>query len=175
VPASEQLGRKLKVLFVGGDFKRKGGNLLVSWQREHLSSYIDLTIVTDQASHDYSVPATTWIGNVDNARVTDEIIPDHDLLCHPTQKDCSAIVVSEAAAAGVPAIASRVGGIGDLVVDGVTGFMRNPDDHSGFIATIIDLCKDHARVEQMSAASRKHAIEHLAPEKFYSSIVSHFR
>jgi glycosyltransferase involved in cell wall biosynthesis len=174
-PTEEQPGRKLKVLFVGGDFKRKGGDLLVSWQREYLSGYIDMTIVTDSNCHDHSVPATTWIGNVDNARVTEEIMPCHDLLCHPTQKDCSAIVVSEAAAVGVPTIASRVGGISDLVVEGVTGFMRNKDDHSGFVTTIIDLCKNRDRLEKMSAASRENAIKNLDPGHFYDNIVGHLR
>jgi len=49
------------------------------------------------------------------------------LVC-PSRKEAFGIVNLEAFAAGIPVIASRVGGIPDIVEDGVNGFLVEPDD-----------------------------------------------
>lgn len=163
---------KVRVLFVGGDFIRKGGDLLISWQRSRLHRHVDLTIVTDQKYHDCTIPSTSWIGSISNGEVTKKLMPAHDLLCHPTQKDCSAIVVVEAAAVGMPAVASNVGGISDLIENGVTGILQNKDDHRGFQDSILGLCHDRERLTNLSEAAWQFAKKNLSPHDFYGKITS---
>lgn len=53
-----------------------------------------------------------------------------DVLCLPSYREGFGSVVIEAAAVGIPAIASRIYGISDAVVDGETGLLHEPHDGS---------------------------------------------
>ncbi|WP_265644589.1 glycosyltransferase [Verminephrobacter aporrectodeae] len=110
-PMSRQPSQRLQVAFIGGDFVRKGGDRLLSWQQEHLHSFVDLHIVTDDRFRDERIPNTLWYGSLSNSDVIGNLLPRMDVLCHPTTRDCSAIVVAEAAIVGVPSITTTVGGI----------------------------------------------------------------
>jgi glycosyltransferase involved in cell wall biosynthesis len=67
------------------------------------------------------------------------------------------IVALEAAAAGRPAIASDIGGLGDIVVDGETGFLVAPGDRQGLRAALRRLCAEEELRERMGAAARERA------------------
>lgn len=64
-------------------------------------------------------------------------------------------VVLEAAAAGRPVIASRVGGTSEVVEDGVTGFLVAPEDVDGFVAALRRMGTDPALRRRMGAAGRE--------------------
>jgi glycosyltransferase involved in cell wall biosynthesis len=53
-----------------------------------------------------------------------------DVLCLPSYREGFGSVVIEAAAVGIPAIASRIYGISDAVVEGETGLLHEPHDVS---------------------------------------------
>jgi glycosyltransferase involved in cell wall biosynthesis len=78
------------------------------------------------------------------------------------------IVALEAAAAGKPAVVSDIGGLGDIVVDGETGFLVRPGDRDGLRAALRGLCGDPALRERMGAAARERAkvfsAEAIVPE-----------
>jgi glycosyltransferase involved in cell wall biosynthesis len=65
----------------------------------------------------------------------------------------------EAMAAGIPAVAMNVGGVGEAVVDGSTGLLVPSGDLDGFVAAVGTLASDAARRQRMSAAAveRAHA------------------
>jgi len=65
----------------------------------------------------------------------------------------------EAMACGTPVICSRVGGLGELVVDGVTGFLVPPNDPVALRARILELTGDPARAAAMGAAARARILE----------------
>ncbi len=65
-------------------------------------------------------------------------------------------VVVEAMSAGLPVIASRVGGILELVTDGVEGFLVDKNDISGFIDKLL-LLQDKSLLSKMSTAAIKKA------------------
>jgi len=65
-----------------------------------------------------------------------------DLFVLPSASEASPNVVLEAMAASLPVVASRVGGIPELVVDGVTGHLVPPADPDALGAALLDLL-DH--------------------------------
>ena len=68
---------------------------------------------------------------------------DADVLLFPSRIDQFGIVVLEAAAAALPIIASpRAGATTELVKDGVSGFVVDPDDIDGIAARLVQLARD---------------------------------
>ena len=67
------------------------------------------------------------------------------------------IVALEAAAVGKPVVASNIGGLRDIVVDGETGFLVPPDDRDGLAAAMHRLIDDAGLRERLGAAARERA------------------
>lgn len=60
----------------------------------------------------------------------------------------------DAMAAGKPVVATRAGGIPEVVIDGETGFLVPPRDHDAMAGTIVKLLKDDALRHRMGKAGR---------------------
>lgn len=68
------------------------------------------------------------------------------------------VSLMEAAACAVPVVATRVGGVPELVEDGVTGFVVDPDDVNGMVRSLESLLANAERWTFMSQASRQRAV-----------------
>jgi glycosyltransferase involved in cell wall biosynthesis len=86
-----------------------------------------------------------------------ELLPQMDILCHPTQSDMSAYVIVEAAFAGLPVVASRIGGIPEMIVEGQTGWCIDPSDEDGFVSRLRDLASDRALMSETGERAGRHA------------------
>ena len=76
-----------------------------------------------------------------------------DMLALPTHEDNCPMVVLEAQAAGVPVIASNVGGVPDLVEDEVTGLLVNPENPETFCTAVEKLIINNAPFKEKLALS----------------------
>jgi glycosyltransferase involved in cell wall biosynthesis len=105
------------VLFVGNDFERKGGPELLAVFERNLLPHCRLTIVSNSpALRTARVPSNVdIIAGVHDPLQLAQVYRASDLLVLPTKHDCYSHVICEAAAHGVPALATRVGGIGELL------------------------------------------------------------
>jgi glycosyltransferase involved in cell wall biosynthesis len=148
---------RLKVLFIGDDFIRKGGERLLRWQLNGMHQYCELHLITDIVNRVSEIPNTTWYGRVPNDRILKSILPQMDVLCHPTLMDMSALVVVEAACVGVPSIASNIGGIADLIEHGRTGFLIELQNEDGFVRTLKELHEDRELLYRVSVAAHENA------------------
>ena len=74
------------------------------------------------------------------------------------------LVVLEAMVAGRPVIASRIGGLADLVVDGMTGLLVPPGDALALRDAIQRLLDNRSLAEAMGALGRKQAEAYRASE-----------
>ncbi|QIK38748.1 glycosyltransferase [Caldichromatium japonicum] len=74
-----------------------------------------------------------------------ELLPAFDLLVHPALKEGLGIALLEAAAAGLPIVATRVGGIPEAVRHGVNGLLVPPEDPQALAAAIAELLQDRER------------------------------
>lgn len=71
------------------------------------------------------------------------------------------IVLVEAALAGLPAVATRVGGIPEAVADGRGGILCAPGDRGGLTAAVTGLLRDEAHRRQLAEGARTRALEEL--------------
>lgn len=75
----------------------------------------------------------------------------------------------EAAACGVPAIASRIGAIAELVADGETGLLFDPDNFDELIEKVRWAGSHSAEMDQMGRAARQRYLQQFTPEKSYDA------
>jgi glycosyltransferase involved in cell wall biosynthesis len=91
-----------------------------------------------------------------------------DVFVLPTRGDNLPVSILEAMARGLPVISTRVGGIPELVEDGATGYLVEPDDVQGLGEAIGKLAADPARREAFGRAGA----EKLAREFSATSVAN---
>jgi glycosyltransferase involved in cell wall biosynthesis len=108
-----------------------------------------------------------------------ELLPGLDLLVHPAQREGMGSVVLEALACGVPVIASRVGGIVDVIEDGVHGVLVSPEEPRLLGRAISAMIADAGTRRSLAQAGRQRVREHFSVESMtteykalYASVLS---
>lgn len=145
------------ILFVGNDFHRKGGQRLVEWVNGPLAGRCHLHIVSGDPSARIGGPHVTCHGRLPHDALIGALMPKMDIACLPTQLDMAPNVLVEAAAAGLPAVTSRLGGIADIVLHGQTGFLAERHDDPAFIAALDELITSPQLRARMGRAAQAHA------------------
>jgi N-acetyl-alpha-D-glucosaminyl L-malate synthase BshA len=95
-----------------------------------------------------------------------ELLPLADLMVMPSELESFGLAALEAMACKVPSIATRVGGVPELIDDGVTGLLYPVGNVEEMAAGAVSLLKDRSRLEAMRDAGRK-----TAQNQFCSSLV----
>jgi glycosyltransferase involved in cell wall biosynthesis len=116
----------VRVLFVGGDFPRKGGlELLKAWRSSNLGSRAALDIVSDWPLEPEDLPpGVTLIRGVSPYTAPwRELWRQADFFVMPTRQEAFGMVYQEAAAAGLPVVATNLNAIPEIVEDRVTGIL----------------------------------------------------
>ncbi len=72
----------------------------------------------------------------------EDILARIDVLLLTSRTESFGLAVLEAAACGVPAVAPRVGGLPEVIVDGVTGLLYEPGDEDAAVADVAGLLSD---------------------------------
>lgn len=102
-----------------------------------------------------------FLGKQDNVN---ELLPLADLMIMPSEMESFGLAALEAMACGVPSIATQVGGVSELIEDGVNGLLFPLGDTEAMAAAAIALLGDEARLAFMAATARK-----TASDRFCSS------
>jgi N-acetyl-alpha-D-glucosaminyl L-malate synthase BshA len=95
-----------------------------------------------------------------------ELLPLADLLLMPSELESFGLAALEAMACKVPSIATCVGGVPELIDDGVTGLLYAVGDTDAMAQGALSLLGDRARLEAMREAGRK-----TAQTRFCSTLV----
>lgn len=82
------------------------------------------------------------------------VLPCLDLVVHPALMEGLGVSLLQAAAAGVPIIGSRAGGIPEIVQDGVNGMLVEPGDTGQLLAAVEKLLANPDLMRQMGQAGR---------------------
>ncbi len=96
---------------------------------------------------------------------TAEMLSLLDVFVMPSLQEGLGLSVMEAQAAGLPVIASRVGGLPDLIEDGKTGILVEPKDEIGLAQAVIGLLKDKARAKEIGLKAQQFIIRELSADK----------
>jgi glycosyltransferase involved in cell wall biosynthesis len=98
-----------------------------------------------------------------------------DVFVLPSAWEAFPIGVLEALAAGVPQVATDVGGTGEAVLDGVTGLLVPPRDAGALAAAAAALAGDPARRAQMAERSTERHREHFRLETTIAETLAVYR
>ncbi len=93
-----------------------------------------------------------FLGNQD---IMEELMPLADVFLLPSLQESFGLVALEAMSAGVPVVASNIGGLPEVVANGQTGFLHDPDDEEGQAASVLRLLADPALRGRMGRAARR--------------------
>ena len=159
-----------RILFVGRTLARKGGHRLLRLHRRHLASIADLDVVTlDRAAPSPHVRVINDLSPGD--RRLREVFAAATVFALPSEIDLSPNAVLEAMAMGLPVVALRSGAVSELVVDGVTGLLVDPDDDRALVGALEAVLLDPARAARMGAAGRARVIDRFDAAVTTSALV----
>jgi N-acetyl-alpha-D-glucosaminyl L-malate synthase BshA len=88
-----------------------------------------------------------------------------DLFLLPSATESFGLAALEAMACEVPVIASRVGGLPEVIEDGATGFLHAPDDLDGMVASAMRLLTDADLHRRMARAGRRTAADRFSADR----------
>lgn len=106
--------------------------------------------------------AVTFTGRLENHQMVG-LYRDASVVLNPSLVDNMPISILEALACGVPVVSTNVGGIPDLVSDGMTALLVPPEDPDAMAAAAVSLLEDPARAEALRAAGLALAREYAWP------------
>jgi glycosyltransferase involved in cell wall biosynthesis len=88
----------------------------------------------------------------------------------PSYDEAMPVSLAEAMSAGVPVVATPVGGIPEVVVDGANGYLVAPGDKAGLERALRRLLLDRPLAARLGAAAREAARRKFAPERALSAM-----
>jgi glycosyltransferase involved in cell wall biosynthesis len=148
-PSPAKSSSRPQVLFVGGDFFRKGGRMLLDAYRGGLANRCDLHLITESNVapepgihvHHLTAGSDGWLERWQQA----------DVFVFPSLLETFGIVLVEALAFGVPTIASRAGAATDILDGGEGGVLLSTVSPATIAAAI------HATLDDLETARRRAA------------------
>ncbi len=117
-----------------------------------------------------------FLGKQDNVN---ELLPLADLMLMPSELESFGLAALEAMACNVPTIATRVGGVPELIEHGVNGLLYNVGDVEAMAAGALDLLQNEEKLSAMAFAARKTSQDHFCAsrviplyEQYYERILA---
>ena len=88
-----------------------------------------------------------------------------DLFILPSTQESFGMAALEAMACQIPVIASRVGGLPELIDDGQTGFLCGPDDIDGMATIAIQVLSDRQLAQRVGTAAAHSVFQRFSADK----------
>jgi N-acetyl-alpha-D-glucosaminyl L-malate synthase BshA len=105
----------------------------------------------------------------------ERLIPEAHVLHLPSETEAFGLAALEAMACGVPPVATRTGGVPDLITDGVDGFMEPVGDHASQAGRIIDLLTNPDLHQAMAEAARNTATTRFCTDLIIPQYEAYYR
>jgi glycosyltransferase involved in cell wall biosynthesis len=94
------------------------------------------------------------------------------VLCLPSRAESAPMVISQAMASARPVVASRVGGIPNMVTDGINGRLWDVGDMASLSSILIEILSDPATAANMGRSGRLMALERYSSQSVASKTVN---
>jgi glycosyltransferase involved in cell wall biosynthesis len=152
------------ILFVGIDWERKGGPQLLRAFEQVLIRHPGATLTIVGSSPTVSTRGCQVIGLVP-PEVVAEYYRRAAIFCMPTRNEPLGMVFMEAFEHRLPIVATTIGAIPDLIQDGVSGYLVDPDDVDALARRLDELLSAPAKCRAMGHAGFEHVRAHYTWER----------
>lgn len=115
-----------------------------------------------------------FVGFVDNERMRHEIATARAVVVFSRQENAPTII-AQAMAAGKPVVASRVGGVPEMVDDGETGFLVESEDEAALADRLARVLDDQQLCLRMGRRGHEIALARFTPEAVAEMTVDAYR
>jgi glycosyltransferase involved in cell wall biosynthesis len=148
-----------KILFVGGDLKRKGGHVLLEAFRALRHLGLELHMVTkDRLPPE---PSVFIYNNLEaNSQPLKDLYHNCDIFALPTFGDCLPMVLSEAGASQMAIISTNVAAIPEIVRNGETGLTVSAGDAVSLTQALRDLATNPTLRTTLGESAMAHVSRH---------------
>jgi len=173
------LGENPVVGFVGRLVPEKGGALLIRAARQVLAAYPKtlFVLVGEGPARQQWTELAAELGVDKHIILTGErgdmpeVYASFDLMVLPSQIEAMPMCLLEAMAAGKPVIATNVGAIPRLVVDGKTGLLVE-SNHDALAAAILRLLQKPDLACELANGGRAHVAQHFSAETMAKNYIA---
>ncbi len=117
-------------------------------------------------------PHVSFLGKQNHV---ERLIPLAHALLMPSEMESFGLVALEAMACGVAPIATRVGGVPELITNGESGYMEEPGDIAAQAARAVQLLSDDALHARITRAGRQRAEDHFGADRIIPEYESFYR
>jgi glycosyltransferase involved in cell wall biosynthesis len=161
------------ILFLGRVTRDKGVvDLARAFERlrEQFADAVLLVVGPDEDRLGAEIGRSPRVQFVGYTSAPERYIAAADLLCLPSYREGFGSIVIEAAAAEVPAVASRIYGIVDAVVDGKTGLLFEAGNIRDLESSLRRMLADAELRARMGAAARSRALAEFSEERLVRAL-----
>jgi glycosyltransferase involved in cell wall biosynthesis len=92
------------------------------------------------------------------------ILPCLSVVVHPATMEGLGVALLQASAAGIPIVATKAGGIPEIVRNGENGYLLEPGDVNGIADAAISLLTDSGKAREFGQAGRERILSHFSIE-----------
>lgn len=151
VPVVRSRGNHIKIVLVGGGSRRK--------EYEKLSNLLDVK------------DAVLFLGSRGNVA---DLLGIADVFCLPSKNEALSFAILEAMAEGKPVVATKVGGIPEVVIGGETGLLTLPGNISSLAKSINLLLEDKKLAKSFGSRAKKRVGEYFKSDRMFNETLNTF-
>jgi glycosyltransferase involved in cell wall biosynthesis len=162
----------IKFLFIGREFIRKGGALVLDAFRRlrETNNNVSLTIVTRDIDRVPPGPSIRVLPFMNRAKLYKEVYPAADVFVMPTEAEGWGFTNAEAMSFALPVISSRISAIPEIVGDGLSGLLIEPGDLCGLTAAMRRLADSRDLREEMGRLGRERFVAKFSRDVFRDNL-----
>jgi glycosyltransferase involved in cell wall biosynthesis len=150
---------KPRLIFIGGDFKRKGGWDVLDVFTNHFSDVAELHLVTNEPIQNAGRNVYIHAGVMPYTPQWHSVLRNSDILVVPSHAEPYGLVFQEAGGYGLALVGSRVGGIPEIVVEGETGLLVEPGSREDLKNALDSLINNPLLLDRMRERSYEIALK----------------
>ncbi len=172
-PAEKQetAEKPMRILFIGGDFYRKGGELLLRAFNALPPGSAELILVT-RSTIETSEHVHVYNNMSANSPELIALSQSCDVFVLPTRAEAFGIAAVEASAMGLPVIGTAVGGLTDVVKHQKTGYIIDVDDLDSLTDYLTQLSQNSELRHQLGYNARQHVENNFDARKNANQIIT---